>query len=132
MSTVVSPGTLAAGARYLEVPRCSLVILSGSQRGQERVIEGDVFRVGKAADNDLVLADETVSRVHCEIARERKGYLLRGEPFQHRGLRPVDVDPLPAQLVTLESVVRACHAQGSREIRRLCEQALPDLAGGAL
>ena len=68
---------------------------------------------------------------HVE-ALVRKGYLLRGEPFQHRGLRPVDVDPLPAQLVTLESVVRACHAQGSREIRRLCEQALPDLAGGAL
>jgi DNA-binding NtrC family response regulator len=77
VSTSASPGTLAAGARFLELPRCSLVILSGSQRGQERVIEGDVFRVGKSPENDLVLADETVSRAHCEIARERKGYLLR-------------------------------------------------------
>ncbi|MDQ3030861.1 MAG: sigma 54-interacting transcriptional regulator [Myxococcota bacterium] len=77
MSTHVSPGTLAAGARFLELPRCSLVILSGSQRGQERVIEGDLFRVGKSVENDLVLVDETVSRLHCEIARERKGYLLR-------------------------------------------------------
>ncbi|UJR84705.1 sigma 54-interacting transcriptional regulator [Sandaracinus amylolyticus] len=77
MSTV-SPGTLAsAGARYLDLPRCSLVILSGGQRGEERVVEGDVFRIGKSEGNDLVLADETVSRVHCEIARERKGYLLR-------------------------------------------------------
>ena len=70
MSTVVSPGTLAS-PRFLELPRCALVILSGSQRGQERTIQGDVFRVGKSADNDLVLGDETVSRLHCEIARER-------------------------------------------------------------
>lgn len=53
------------------------MILSGSQRGTERVIDGDVFRIGKSAENDLVLADDTVSRVHCEIARERRGYLLR-------------------------------------------------------
>ena len=54
-----------------------LVILSGDDRGREKVIEGDLFRIGKSKDNELVLADETVSRSHCEIVRERRGYLLR-------------------------------------------------------
>ena len=57
--------------------RCKLVVIKGAQRGTEFVISGDVFRVGKAPENDLVLADETVSRVHFEIARDAKGYLVR-------------------------------------------------------
>lgn len=61
----------------LELPRCALVILSGMERGREQVIEGDLFRIGKSRDNQLVLTDETVSRAHCEIVREQRGYLLR-------------------------------------------------------
>ena len=57
--------------------RCKLVVIKGAQRGTEFVVAGDVFRVGKAVENDLVLADETVSRVHFEIARDAKGYLVR-------------------------------------------------------
>ena len=72
------PRTAHAGdPRVLELPRCALVILSGDDRGREKIIEGDVFRIGKSRDNQLVLADETVSRAHCEIVREPKGYLLR-------------------------------------------------------
>ncbi len=75
VSTVL--GTMHAhDARVLELPRCALVVLSGSQRGEERVIAGDVFRIGKSGENDLTLGDDTVSRVHCEIRRDRKGYLL--------------------------------------------------------
>jgi transcriptional regulator with GAF, ATPase, and Fis domain len=57
--------------------RCKLVVIKGAQRGTELVIAGDVFRVGKAPENDLVLTDETVSRVHFEIVRDAKGYLVR-------------------------------------------------------
>ena len=57
--------------------RCKLVVLKGAQRGTEFVIGGDLFRVGKAPENDLVLGDETVSRVHFEIMRDAKGYLVR-------------------------------------------------------
>ena len=58
--------------------RCKLVVIKGAQRGTEFVIAGDVLRVGKAPDaNDLVLGDETVSRVHFEIMRDAKGYLVR-------------------------------------------------------
>ncbi|MEO8845282.1 MAG: sigma 54-interacting transcriptional regulator [Kofleriaceae bacterium] len=57
--------------------RCKLVIIKGPQRGTEFVIAADVIRVGKAPENDLVIADETVSRVHFEIVRDAKGYLVR-------------------------------------------------------
>jgi transcriptional regulator with GAF, ATPase, and Fis domain len=57
--------------------KCKLVVIKGAQRGTEFVISGDVIRVGKAPENDLCLADETVSRVHFEIARDAKGYLVR-------------------------------------------------------
>jgi transcriptional regulator with GAF, ATPase, and Fis domain len=57
--------------------KCKLVVIKGAQRGTEFVIASDVIRVGKAPENDLVLADETVSRVHFEIARDSKGYLVR-------------------------------------------------------
>ncbi len=65
------------GARVLELPRCALVVLNGGDRGAERQIGADAFRIGKSTENDLVLADDTVSRTHCEIVREKKGYLLR-------------------------------------------------------
>ena len=52
-------------------------MIKGAQRGTEFVIANDVIRIGKAPENDLVLADETVSRVHFEIVRDPKGYLVR-------------------------------------------------------
>src|SRR5262249_22325808 len=58
--------------------RCKLVVIKGAQRGTEFVISGDVFRIGKAPENDLALGDETVSRVYFEIVRDAKGYLVRG------------------------------------------------------
>ena len=53
--------------------RCKLVVTKGTQRGTEFVVESDVLRVGKAPENDLVVSDETVSRVHFEIVRDAKG-----------------------------------------------------------
>jgi DNA-binding NtrC family response regulator len=52
-------------------------VLKGTQRGKEYVISSDVIRIGKVDENDLVLPEETVSRVHCEILRDQKGHLLR-------------------------------------------------------
>src|SRR5690606_16872248 len=72
-----APRTAHVGdPRVLELSRCALVILSGEERGCEKIIEGDLFRIGKAKDNELVLADEMVLRAHCEIVRDRCGYLL--------------------------------------------------------
>ena len=65
------------GPPTVNLRRCKLVCLSGPERGQEHVISADVIRVGKASENDLMITDDTVSRVHFEIVRDAKGYLLR-------------------------------------------------------
>jgi len=54
----------------------AVVVLSGEQRGTSVKLQGKV-RVGKAPDNELVVADETVSRHHCEISRVPGGIRVR-------------------------------------------------------
>src|SRR5437764_14321944 len=69
--------SVAPGARTVHLNQCKLVVVKGEHRGREHVISSDVIRIGKVEGNDVVLNDETVSRVHCEIIRDGKGYLLR-------------------------------------------------------
>lgn len=76
MSLATQISTLAA-ARAIELARCSVVVLNGEQQGKETQIASDVFRIGKSPDSDLVLIDSAVSRNHCEIVRDAKGFLLR-------------------------------------------------------
>ncbi|ACY16455.1 sigma 54-interacting transcriptional regulator [Haliangium ochraceum] len=72
--TRINPGVKPA---TVNLRRCKLVVVKGPQRGTEYLIAADRIRVGKAAGNDLVVTDETVSREHFEIVRDAKGYLLR-------------------------------------------------------
>jgi transcriptional regulator with GAF, ATPase, and Fis domain len=69
----------AAPTRSVHLSQCKLVVVKGggAQRGREYLISGDVIRIGKVEGNDVVLPEETVSRVHCEILRDAKGHLLR-------------------------------------------------------
>ena len=63
--------------RAIHINQCKLVVLNRTQRGREVNIASDVIRVGKADTNELMLPEDTVSRVHCEIIRDEHGYLLR-------------------------------------------------------
>ncbi len=51
-------------------------VLTGSSRGTSRLV-GKRMRIGKAADNHLVLSDRTVSRHHCELLRTADGIQVR-------------------------------------------------------
>ncbi len=97
-----------ADARVLEVSRLALVVLSGADRGSEHVVARDKCVIGKSRDNDVVLRDDTVSRVHCEIVRERQGYLLRdlGSTNGTRldGARVREVFLTPGAVVTVGKV----------------------------
>jgi transcriptional regulator with GAF, ATPase, and Fis domain len=52
------------------------VVLSGSAKGTIKSV-GELLRIGKAPDNDLVLQDDTVSRHHCELTRAEGGVKVR-------------------------------------------------------
>ena len=64
-----------ARPRTIQVRTCRLVMGSGAARREHTFTQGTI-RIGSAADNDLVISDETASREHCRIVQEESGYLL--------------------------------------------------------
>jgi DNA-binding NtrC family response regulator len=76
-SPVTQARTQRGDGRALTLSRCALLVQSGERKGEQRVLDGDLLRIGKSTGNDLVLDDATVSREHCEIVRDEKGFLLR-------------------------------------------------------
>jgi transcriptional regulator with GAF, ATPase, and Fis domain len=69
--------TRAAGMAMHGAPSgVQALVLSGTHKGANKIVGGRLT-VGKAADNDLVLTDDTVSRHHCEIIRAPDGLHVR-------------------------------------------------------
>jgi transcriptional regulator with GAF, ATPase, and Fis domain len=68
--------TRAAGGVLGSPAGVQALVLSGSHKGVTKVVGGRLT-IGKAADNDLVLTDDTVSRHHCEIVRAPDGLHVR-------------------------------------------------------
>jgi transcriptional regulator with GAF, ATPase, and Fis domain len=52
------------------------IVLSGLSRGTSKLVRSRLT-IGSAADNDLVLSDDTVSRHHCELVRAPDGLHVR-------------------------------------------------------
>ncbi|MEM1417684.1 MAG: FHA domain-containing protein, partial [Myxococcota bacterium] len=59
----------------LTLRRLELEVL-GAERVATHAFERDVVTIGSAEDNDLVLADDTVSRYHCRIVQEGPHFLV--------------------------------------------------------
>src|SRR5215469_8825264 len=54
-----------------------LEVTQGQARGARHESSADVIRLGRSADNDLVLPDEPVSSEHARIVYGAEKYLLR-------------------------------------------------------
>jgi hypothetical protein len=54
-----------------------LTILEGQEKGRHFRFDQDKVLVGRVPENDLVLYEGGVSRVHCEIVRQGDDYILR-------------------------------------------------------
>ena len=61
----------------IEFMRCVLAIVSGPETGKHVTIESSLIRIGSSPGCNLVISDQTVSRVHCEIEVGERGFLLR-------------------------------------------------------
>jgi hypothetical protein len=48
-----------------------------AEDGRELTLTGNVTSLGRALDNDVVIADSRVSRYHAQIRRVRAGYVVR-------------------------------------------------------
>ncbi|MCC6750656.1 MAG: GGDEF domain-containing protein [Deltaproteobacteria bacterium] len=61
----------------LEANTPCLVALDGAQRGKRHDLHQEAVVVGRSGTADIVLADEGVSRRHCEISYSGINYLIR-------------------------------------------------------
>ena len=64
------------GGTTLHLRKCRLSREREDGTIEELVFEQEVIRIGAMDDNDLVLADDTVSRYHCRIYQENNAYVL--------------------------------------------------------
>src|SRR5712692_11732635 len=53
-----------------------LTIAEGKGRGQKFQLETDAVTIGRGAENDVVLNDAGVSRLHARIERQIAGWML--------------------------------------------------------
>jgi hypothetical protein len=54
-----------------------LTVLKGERAGSSHNLENAISRIGRAEENDIVLADLRASRFHAEIERRPEGYVIR-------------------------------------------------------
>jgi DNA-binding NtrC family response regulator len=85
------------------VRRLRIRVVEGAETGRSHDADLDRASVGTSPDNDLVLADPTVSRYHVEIARARDG-----------GLLVEDLGSLNGTLIGAARVERAIVPAGTR------------------
>lgn len=82
--------------------RQKVVVVAGPDRGTELEVAGNTMSIGTAANSDLVLHDDTVSRRHCMISVLRDRYVI------------TDLDSTNGTLVDGTPVIEAVLAPGAR------------------
>ena len=120
MSSPFEGGTkrIRIDAQGLRVLSFDLVVIDGPSRGARVHVSGGVARVGSAPGNHLALADDTVSRVHCELRAQSDAVLVKdcgstnGTVVEGVRLREGEVKPGTAVRVG-NSVFRIESAPGS-------------------
>ena len=96
--------TRAQGMSVLGAPAgVQALVLSGNHKGMTKVVGGRLT-IGKAADNDLVLTDDTVSRHHCEIVRAPDG--LHARDLDSTNGTKIDGTRIREAMVTTGSVLK--------------------------
>jgi transcriptional regulator with PAS, ATPase and Fis domain len=64
-------------AQVVKYAKIRVVVTTGPDAGASLDVAGSLARIGTAADNDVVLRDDTVSRRHCEIESGEGGVRIR-------------------------------------------------------
>jgi transcriptional regulator with GAF, ATPase, and Fis domain len=87
------------------------VVLSGAHKGVTKRLD-HTLSVGKGPTNDLVLSDDTVSRLHCEITRDSTGVRIRD--LESTNGTKVDGFIQPGAIVKIGEVELAMRVEASR------------------
>jgi adenylate cyclase len=106
--------------------------------GEDRLVplSGGKVRLGRGADNDVVLSDVSVSRYHAEIRRESDGWVLH----DMKSTNGVEVNGVPVELAVLQAGDRLgvgsfsllLEAAEPATVRPVSEPDLPDLGNATI
>ena len=64
-------------AKTLLLKKVKLAVTKGRELGKEFVIDKGLLRIGSKKENDVVIADDTVSRHHAVIEEKKGQYIIR-------------------------------------------------------
>jgi FHA domain-containing protein len=109
----VSQVTQIFAAPQTNTPRAVLAVRSPGQSASRLAVRPGTIRVGRSMDNDVVLADERVSRHHGQLGvrlgmlvytdlGSTNGSYLNGSPVSEIALGPGDVLQLGSSTITIE------------------------------
>ncbi|HSK76642.1 MAG TPA: adenylate/guanylate cyclase domain-containing protein [Thermoanaerobaculia bacterium] len=106
--------------------------------GEDRLVplSGGKVRLGRGADNDVVLSDVSVSRYHAEIRRESDGWVLH----DMKSTNGVEVNGVPVERAVLHAGDRLgvgsfsllVEAAEPAPVRPVSEPDLPDLGNATI
>jgi len=105
----------------LRVRKTKLLVISGPLQGSEFIVNRDTYTIGSGDHNDLIIADSTVSKRHCEIIVEESGYQIRDLDSTNgtmvQGVRVSSAHLAPgAEIQIGKSRIVFCPLQGSNDI----------------
>jgi hypothetical protein len=109
----LAQNTAIFAAPHTNTPRAQLAIRTANQPVSRMPVRPGTVRIGRALDNDVVLADESVSRHHGQIGvrlgmlvytdlGSTNGSLLNGAAVSEIALGPGDTLQLGSSTVTIE------------------------------
>ena len=129
---------LAAGRPGVIVFRkFRLQVVEGPEAGKDLVVDRRRASIGTASGNELAVSDKAVSRIHCEIVVDEKGYQLRDLDSKNGttldGVRIVAAYLKPNSVVALgDTRIRFSPADENAEIPLAAEDSFGTLIGPSL
>jgi DNA-binding NtrC family response regulator len=129
-TTILSAGGRVVGMRVRDL---SLAVVAGPDLGASAVLAGRELRIGADPANHLTLDDPSVSRFHCRVVADDRGYRLIDENSANgthlNGVRVRDAYlPDPARIEIGGSALSVSFGEGEREI----ELSAAEHFGGAI
>lgn len=105
--------TVPQFAATFSIPRIELFVEreGGAECKRSAVVDGDFIRIGSHASNELVLNDPMVSRFHCELSCDSRGWKLKdsgslnGTRVNGTRTRDADIEPPNCRIELGTSVI---------------------------
>jgi len=135
-SSITQTRFLSTEIETISASRLAVEVIRGPSQGLKLVWEQPILRCGTAGDNDLVVADNTVSRHHFRVDLDQRGFRVRDLDSKNGvfldGLAVRDAYlPSACKIAVGDTVVRFRQLRERMEHEFARSQSLGDMVGGS-